>query len=244
MRKYTYTDVMTRTKKAAKDNGDKKARTLLVFVLDRSGSMNACLAQTVSGFNEFLSQQQEEKADLAFMTLVKFSTEMSGGGWDAALETTYSATPIGDVGKLGSTENAYYPNGGTPLLDAVGTTIVATDAVAANYDHILFVIQTDGEENSSKEYNRDSLFKMVTQRREQGWDFIFMGADIDAYGAAQSLNIPIDNTMPYAAGASHAAFASMANSVSSYRRSGGATRGVVGDASQVTWTSEGTNGKK
>ena len=221
---------MTKSTASARTKKPKKTdRTLLVFVLDRSGSMSVCLSSTISGFNEFLLQQQQENTDRAFMTLVKFNTDLAGGPSGVMLERTYTAAPIEAVAQLGTLENPYIPAGGTPLLDAVGTTIVATDAVASEYDHVLFVIQTDGEENSSREYTRDSLFKLVTERRAKGWDFVFMGADIDAYSAAQSMNIPVTNTMAYVSGASHAAFASVSSSIASYRRSGGATKGALVD---------------
>jgi Mg-chelatase subunit ChlD len=210
------------THKSAKDSPPE--RFLLVFLLDRTGSMASCYDATVSGFNEFLHQQQRERAGKAFMTLVQF--DMNGD--EPICQTRYAATKLSAVADLGTELNAYEPRGTTPLFDAVGQTIVSTDKVASRYDHVLFIIQTDGHENASREYRQRQVFEMVNARREGGWDFIFLGADIDAYSVGQALNVPVANTMSYrSASQSAPAFASLSASTTRYRRSSGRTRGAT-----------------
>lgn len=195
---------------------------LLVFVLDRTGSMANCYDATISGFNEFLHAQQREKAGEASMTLVQFDRY----GDEPICQTRYRATKLSRIADLGSPQNPYQPRGDTPLFDAVGETIVATDQEAGKYDHVLFIIQTDGYENASREYTQRQVFEMVGERRERGWDFVFLGADVDAYQLGGTLNVPIHNTMSYAsASQSGPAFAALSGTATRYRRSRGASGG-------------------
>ena len=197
---------------------------LLVFILDRSGSMASCYDATIKGFNEFLHEQQREKAGEAAMTLVQFD-EHAGG---PICQVCYKATPLARVADLGTRRNPYQPRGATPLFDAVGQTISLTDTVADRYGHVLFTIQTDGYENASREYTQRQLFEMVGKRRERGWDFVFLGADIDAYDLGSTLNVPLANTMSYAsASQSGEAFASLSRAASRYRQSQGASHGAT-----------------
>ncbi|HUY08943.1 MAG TPA: vWA domain-containing protein [Candidatus Dormibacteraeota bacterium] len=197
---------------------------LLVFVLDRTGSMQSCYDATISGFNEFLHAQQKEKAGEASMTLVQFDRHAD----EPTCQTRYQATKLSRIADLGSRQNRYQPRGTTPLFDAVGETIAATDQVSDRYDHVLFIIQTDGMENASREYTQQQVFQMVGARRERGWDFIFLGADVDAYQLGGALNVPVGNTMSYfSASQAKPAFAALAGTATRYRRSGGATGGAT-----------------
>jgi hypothetical protein len=215
---------MTKTTKTHPTKKAKSEKFLLVFLLDRTGSMQACYDSTVSGFNEFLKEQKAEKSGQADLTLVKFDSHAD----EPMCQIAYSARPITEVAPLGSDENPYSPRGMTPLYDAVGQTIKATESVAINYDHVLFIIQTDGQENSSREYNQRTVFDLVGKKREEGWDFIFLGADIDAYDASQTLNVPVANTVSYDAWSqSGLAFASLSRATSMYRSTSGGTSGAV-----------------
>ncbi len=197
---------------------------LLVFILDRSGSMASCYDATISGFNEFLHEQQREKAGEAAMTLVQFDQQEG----EPICQTCYKATPLARVADLGSRKNPFRPRGATPLLDAVGQTILVTDTVADEYDHVLVIIQTDGYENASREFTQRSVFKLVGARRKRGWDFVFLGADIDAYDLGRTMNVPLANTMSYASATqSGDAFATLSRTASSYRQSRGASRGAT-----------------
>jgi Mg-chelatase subunit ChlD len=197
---------------------------LLVFVLDRTGSMQSCCDATIGGFNEFLHAQQKEKAGEASMTLVQFDRHAD----EPTCQTRYQAAKLSRIADLGSGRNRYQPRGMTPPFDAVGETITATDQVSDRYDHVLFIIQTDGLENSSREYSQQQVFQMVGERRERGWDFVFLGADVDAYQLGGALNVPTGNTMSYASTSQAApAFAALTGTATRYRRSRGATGGAT-----------------
>lgn len=156
----------------------KKDLAEIVVVLDESGSMQSCKRDTIGGFNEFLSSQQKIKGD-ANVTLVKFSDYYT---------VVNEATPVAHVSPLN--ESNYTPSNSTALLDAVGKTINSIGKRLAalpedkRAEKVIFAIITDGEENSSKEFTRKQIFEMVThQRTKYNWEFLFLGADIDAWGA-------------------------------------------------------------
>jgi uncharacterized protein YegL len=166
-------------------------RSILInFVLDKSGSMDAIRAATISGFNEFRNEQARESGS-ALMTLTLF---------DTAFNTVATAVPIGDVRDL--TLSTYAPSGMTALYDAVGHTLRLTDEyVAANHpDQVLFVIMTDGQENSSREFTRDKVFKVIEDRqRDAGYEFVYLGANQDSYLAGQAMGIRGGRMLDYAA---------------------------------------------
>lgn len=166
-------------------------RSILIdFVLDKSGSMEAIRAATISGFNEFRSEQARESGT-ALMTLTLF---------DTVFNTVATAVPIGDVRDL--TTATYAPSGMTALYDAVGHTLRLTDEyVAVNHpDQVLFVIMTDGEENSSREFTRDSIFRLIEDRqRDAGYEFVYLGANQDSYVAGRAMGINGGRMLDYAA---------------------------------------------
>jgi hypothetical protein len=186
----------------------------LTIVLDRSGSMSAVKADTIGGFNTFLRDQQQVPGD-ARLTLVQFDTEY---------EFVHRGAPIRDVPPLNDT--TFVPRGGTALLDAVGRAIneagarLAAIPEADRPGKVIFVILTDGGENSSTEYTRDRVFQMISHQREKyAWEFVFIGANQDAIAAGQSLGIAKGSSMTYAANAvgTQSAFASTSNNLRSYR---------------------------
>ena len=156
-------------------------RSILInFVLDKSGSMETIRAATISGFNEFKNDQARE-AGSAVMTLTLF---------DTGFKTVASAVPVRDILDLDGA--SYAPNGGTALYDAVGNTLALTDAYVAKCrpDQVLFVIMTDGEENSSREFDRDRIFGLIEERqRNAGYEFIYLGANQDSYLVGQAMGI-------------------------------------------------------
>ena len=149
----------------------------IVMVLDESGSMSACKSATISGVNEFLMNQKRIKGD-ANVTLVKFSDYYT---------VINDAVPLNQVTYLG--ESNYTPSYTTSLLDAVGITINSISNRLANMpdenwpQKVIFVVITDGYENTSKEFSRKQVFEMVSyQKLTHNWEFIFLGADIDSWG--------------------------------------------------------------
>lgn len=161
--------------------------TELVFILDRSGSMAGLESDTIGGFNSMLKKQKEEPGE-AVVTTVLF---------DDKYELLHDRIDIRGIRPI--TEKEYYVRGSTALLDAIGLTISklanAHKQTSEEYrpDRVMFVITTDGLENASREYTFDKLKRMVeVQREKYGWEFIFLGANIDAISTAASFGISAD----------------------------------------------------
>ena len=165
-----------------KNKNNKPKDVELVFILDRSGSMGGLESDTIGGYNSMLSKQKKEKTGKVSVTTVLF---------DDQYELLYNQVPIEKVSPM--TEEEYYVRGSTALLDAIGKTVMQ---VKANQDKkeikdkVLFVIITDGMENASREYRADQIKKLIEERKEKNnWEFLFLGANIDAIGAAKDLGI-------------------------------------------------------
>jgi len=157
--------------------------TELVFVLDRSGSMRGMERAVIGGFNRLLEKQRRAPGR-AVVSLELF---------DDRFDVVYDREELGRVRPL--TEREYYTRGCTALLDAVGRAIrhIARKQREARAEerpgHTLFVINTDGLENASREYSRERIREMVREEGKHGWEFLFLGANIDSYGEAGSLGI-------------------------------------------------------
>ena len=160
-------------------------QTEIVVVLDRSGSMMSIRQATVEGFNKFLSEQQNSEGE-AFISLVQF---------DDRYEVNYTGIPVKDATPLILGEN-FVPRGSTSLLDAIGKTI---EELKTDRD-VIFVIITDGEENTSKTYKREAINNMIENlTKEEGWKFLFLAANQDAIATGAGLGISAGNSMSYAA---------------------------------------------
>lgn len=156
----------------------------VVFILDRSGSMSGLERDTIGGFNATLKEHKKEGADITWSTIL----------FDHEIEVIHDRMPIEQVRPL--TEKQYYVRGCTALLDAVGTAIKHTVAVHRHMlgkyvpEKTLFVITTDGLENSSKEFTYAEVKRMIRHEQEKyGWEFIFLGANIDAASEADRMGI-------------------------------------------------------
>ena len=165
-----------------KNRNNKPKDVELVFILDRSGSMGGLESDTIGGYNSMLSKQKKEKTGKVSVTTVLF---------DDQYELLYNQVPIEKVSPM--TEEEYYVRGSTALLDAIGKTVMQ---VKANQDKkeikdkVLFVIITDGMENASREYRVEQVKKLIEERKEKdNWEFLFLGANIDAIGAAKDIGI-------------------------------------------------------
>jgi uncharacterized protein with von Willebrand factor type A (vWA) domain len=124
----------------------------IVFILDKSGSMNYIKNKTVSGFNEYIEQQKAEEGD-AFVTLVQF---------DGKVSNSYTDVRIQDVPEL-----QFYPNGNTALYDAVGSTVASMLSQPDRFDKTIIVIMTDGEENSSREYQHSTVMSLLNEAQKR-----------------------------------------------------------------------------
>lgn len=165
-------------------------RTILInFVLDRSGSMQSIAEATISGFNEFLQSQRNE-AGTAVMNLTLFDTRM---------DVVARAVPLSEMVSLDM--EAYRPDGCTALLDAIGYTMEITDDYVANMtpDQVVFVIMTDGLENASQTFRPDQIRTMIHDRTNLGgYEFIYLGANQDAWEVGHSMGIAGSRSLTYA----------------------------------------------
>jgi uncharacterized protein YegL len=189
----------------------------LAFILDRSGSMAGLESDTIGGFNAFLEKQKALPGE-ARLTTVLFSHR------DTLL---HDRLDIRAVAKL--TEKEYAVGGSTALLDAVGHTIDkierALQHTAEEYraGRVLFVITTDGLENSSREYTLERVRALIErQKRERGWEFLFLGANIDAVEAAGDLGIAPDRAQNYCGDSegTHLNFKAVSAAAASFRACG------------------------
>ena len=169
---------------ANKENNAKDNKVEVVFIMDRSGSMSGLEADTIGGFNSMLQKQKEESNNIIWSTVL----------FDHISEVIHDRVPVDEVKELD--EDAYYVRGSTALLDAVGGAIhhIGNVHKYARKEDVpektLFVITTDGMENSSVIYSYDKVRKMITRQQEKyGWEFIFLGANIDAVEAAGRIGI-------------------------------------------------------
>lgn len=170
----------------------KKGLTELVFILDRSGSMSGLEGDTIGGFNSMLKKQKEEEGE-ALVTTVLF---------DDKYELLHDRINIKDI--LPLTDKEYYVRGTTALLDAIGKTINKIVSEQKNSkeeeraEHVMFVIITDGMENASVEFTYEKVREMIEHEKSKyGWEFIFLGANIDAISTAERFGISRDKAANY-----------------------------------------------
>ena len=170
----------------------KKNLTELVFILDRSGSMAGLEHDTIGGFNGMLEKQKKEPGE-AFISTVLFDNES---------EVIHDRVPLDRIRKL--TREEYYVRGCTALLDAVGSAIHHIRNVHKyaweedRPEKTLFIITTDGMENASRQYTYEKIKAMIEKQKEQyGWEFLFLGANIDAAKEAARFGIHPDHAANY-----------------------------------------------
>ena len=164
--------------------------TELVFILDRSGSMHGLEKDTIGGFNSVLERNKALPGDANITTIL----------FDHRFTILHDRQPIRSVAPI--TERDYSPAGMTALLDAVGQAIRKIDNVMAHTAEdyragkVQFVIITDGLENASKEYSAQRVKQMIRDRQDKdGWDFLFLGANMDAIAVAEDMGIQADRAV-------------------------------------------------
>lgn len=170
----------------------KKGLTELVFILDRSGSMSGLEGDTIGGFNSMIKKQKKEKGE-CFVTTILFSNSN---------EVLHDRVSISNIEPM--TDSDYTAYGCTALLDAIGSTIdhISTIHKYARAEdipeHTLFVITTDGMENASRKYSVDKIREMIECRKKNlGWEFLFLGANMDAVSTAQHFEINADRAVTF-----------------------------------------------
>lgn len=195
----------------------KKGLTELVFILDRSGSMSGLESDTIGGFNSMLKKQLEVDGECRITTAL----------FDHEYELLHDRIDIHAVEAM--TEEEYYVGGATALIDAIGMTIQKISNAEKNTkdgyraEKVMFVIITDGEENSSREYSAAQVKALVEDKKsKEGWEFIFLGANIDSVQTAGRFGISADRAVDYIADSegTQLNYSAMADAVASYRASG------------------------
>jgi len=166
--------------------------TELVFILDRSGSMGGLEKDTIGGFNSMIEKQKKQEGK-AFVSTILFDNEC---------EVLHDRVDLEKIATM--TEDDYYVRGCTALLDAIGGAIKHIGNIhkyARKEDvpqHTMFVITTDGMENASRRYSSDKVKRMIEHQKEKyGWEFLFIGANIDAVETASRFGINGDRAVNY-----------------------------------------------
>ncbi|WOD65990.1 VWA domain-containing protein (plasmid) [Niallia taxi] len=170
----------------------KKSITEIVFILDKSGSMSGLETDTIGGFNSMLNKQKKAEGE-AFVTTVLF---------DHGYELLHDHINVRGISPI--TDKDYEVGGTTALLDAIGFTIQKVvniqkrTSVEERAGQVLFIITTDGMENASREFSLSKIKKMIEHQKEKhGWDFMFLGANIDAVSTAAQFGINEDFAVDY-----------------------------------------------
>ena len=189
---------------------------LVNVLLDRSGSMEVCRGTTIDGYNEYLKGLRADTATAYHVSLTQFDAPMAV----PELTVSYIDKPLAEVPAL--TPKDYEPGGTTPLYDAIGE-VLRQVADKANGRPVLNVILTDGLENASREFTRESIKALIAEKEKAGHTFVFLGANIDSYAVGAAMGIAVGNIANYAAGNEVTAFASVARSCGLYSQARRAT---------------------
>jgi uncharacterized protein YegL len=167
------------------------AKTDIIFILDKSGSMHGLEDDTIGGFNAFLDKQKA-LSDEARVTTILFDTKSS---------VLYDRCDLKAVKPL--TRKEYSVGNSTALLDAVGNAVhdfkhrQESDDGSFDAEKVIFIITTDGHENSSHEYSYSAVKALIEEQKSKGWEFIFLGANIDALGTAEMMGVSRSRSKNY-----------------------------------------------
>ena len=167
--------------------------TEIIFLLDRSGSMSGLESDTIGGFNAFIEKQCQLEGEVSLTTVL----------FDDQYELLWNGI---DATKAKLTKKEYYVRGMTALLDAIGKTISEVDHRLSKTqedrkpDKVIFVITTDGMENASREFTYEKIKDRIKHQEENhNWEFIFIGANIDAAKEADNMGIHVNNSFSFVA---------------------------------------------
>ena len=171
----------------------KKNLTELVFVIDRSGSMAGLESDTIGGFNSTIAKHKELEGEAIVSTVL----------FDHETLVLHDRVPLESIKPM--TREEYQVRGCTALLDAVGGSVRHIERVQRylpeelRAEHVIFVITTDGMENASRKYTYSDIRATIERKKAEGWEFLFLGANIDAVGEAARIGIAADRAATYLA---------------------------------------------
>jgi uncharacterized protein YegL len=195
----------------------KKDLAEIIFILDRSGSMSGLESDTIGGYNSFLGAQKKVEGEAQVTTVL----------FDDKYELLHDGVDIKNVKPI--SEKEYFARGSTALLDAIGKTIINVGIRLTSTPEderpskVIFVITTDGQENASHEFNYKKIHEMISEQQDKySWEFIFLGANIDAAKEAESLGIRSSRAANYVADSigTDVMYCTIAQNIASFRQTG------------------------
>lgn len=185
-----FSSMFAASPKAVEANTKPKQDTELVFVIDKSGSMYDLADDTIGSFNSVIEEQKSpDKDGNVYVTTVMFNKES---------EKIHDRKNIKDIEKI--TKKEYCPGGSTALLDTLGNTITELSKnESAKKNKVMFVVITDGYENGSREFKKETVKKLVDEKTKENWQFIFLGANIDSFKESSDIGISKKHTRNFGA---------------------------------------------
>ena len=187
--------------------------TAILAIIDKSGSMGSIKSDAIGGFNNFLSDQQNQEGECIISTVL----------FDTGYDLINHGINIKDMQPLNN--STYVPCGGTALYDAIGRGVSDVEKMQIKADRYLCVILTDGEENCNREFNKAKINELISEKRKGDWEFIFLAANQDALQEGASLGMLTSSSCNFTATGDgvNLAYADMSRGVTSYRKMSKAT---------------------
>ena len=179
----------------------------VTLILDETGSMQECKGAAIAGFNQYVATLRGEPAE-TLVTLTLFNSRRT--------EVRYHAAPVAQVHELDV--ETYRPRDTTPLYDAIGRTLTAARLQVPEDSRKLCVILTDGEENASRNYTRAQIFDMIKAYENEGWMFLYLGADHDVWAAGEELGVAEHNRITFLKSDIDHTFECLSEATATFRR--------------------------
>lgn len=161
-----------------------KSKTHVIMIVDESGSMFQFEDDVIGGFNGYIATLKEDKEYDYYISLTKF---------DDRVDVVYTDKLVAEVPNLDN--DTYRPSGMTALYDAIGKTLQSFKTELPENDRVIVVINTDGAENSSREFNKEAIKQLILERQEKGWTFLYLGQHLDSFDDAEGIGILRSNTV-------------------------------------------------
>jgi hypothetical protein len=195
--------------------------TIIEFLLDETGSMGSCKNSTVAGFNDFLTEQQAQSGS-CLLSLTKFDT---GGQKTPYVDIDVRMVP-------GMIDDWFIPGGGTNLRDTIGARLASLKQRLETWSvkpNVLFVVMTDGDDNASREFSEPVIKAALKSYMQEGWTFVYLGADQDALEVANRLGFPDGNIKSFASSKMRETMQGLAKATTAYRATRSATKAADAD---------------